>query len=107
MQDRLGNFPAGESVAQRDLDMHAELFRLPHRRQNAQVVTRSYALTYDARDRVTTATDAFGKTVSYQYDAANNLKNFTDAAGRPTAYTYDAHNRLQTATLTASPDLTR
>ena len=72
------------------------------RRSGGQVETRNYALTYDARDRLKTATDAFGKTVGYIYDAANNVTNLTDASGRPTAYSYDDRNRLQTATLTGN-----
>lgn len=60
---------------------------------------RTYARTYDARDRLKSATDSNGRTVSYAYDEANNLLGFTDAAGKKTGYEYDALNRLKTAVL--------
>jgi RHS repeat-associated protein len=61
--------------------------------------TRSYARTYDARDRLTGVTDPNNRTVRFEYDAANNLKAITDAANKQTKYVYDPHNRLQTVTL--------
>ncbi|HJQ33118.1 MAG TPA: Ig-like domain-containing protein [Pyrinomonadaceae bacterium] len=69
------------------------------RSDGAQVQVRQYARSYDARRRLQSATDEFGKTVSYEYDAANNLTLLTDAASRQTAYTYDARNRLESASL--------
>jgi RHS repeat-associated protein len=84
-------------------DPEANLTSVENTRKNgSQIDTRNWALNYDARNRLTSATDSFHKTVSYQYDAANNLSVFSDAAGRPTTYAYDANNRLQTATLTGS-----
>jgi RHS repeat-associated protein len=61
--------------------------------------TRSYARTYDARNRLETATDPFGRKVAYEYDEANNLKRLTDAARRETIYNYDDLNRLQQVTI--------
>src|SRR5882724_2621933 len=61
---------------------------------------RSYARTYDARNRLKTATDPFGHTVTYGYDATNNLTSLTDAPNKQTAYSYDARNRLQNVTMT-------
>ncbi|MGH9821766.1 MAG: RHS repeat domain-containing protein, partial [Blastocatellia bacterium] len=60
--------------------------------------TRNYVRTYDARNRLATATDPNGHGVAYSYDAANNLKTFTDAANRQAVYTYDSANRLSTLT---------
>jgi RHS repeat-associated protein len=62
-------------------------------------ITRSYARTYDSRNRLTGATDPNNRTVHFDYDAANNLKSLTDAANKETSYLYDAHNRLKTVTL--------
>jgi len=60
---------------------------------------RNYARTYDARNRIKTATDPMGRTVSYGYDAANNVTELTDAAQKKTRYSYDSMNRLDTVTL--------
>jgi YD repeat-containing protein len=46
---------------------------------------RSYTRTYDARNRLRSAIDPSGHTVTYGYDAANS---------------YDARNRLQNVTMT-------
>jgi RHS repeat-associated protein len=69
------------------------------RADGAEVQVKQYALSYDARRRLQSATDEFGKTVSYEYDPANNLTRLTDAAQRETAYTYDGRNRLQNASM--------
>lgn len=61
--------------------------------------TRTYARSYDSRDRLESATDPFGHRVAYSYDAADNVKSFTDASGRITRYDYNSLNRLQTAQL--------
>lgn len=65
----------------------------------ANPVTRSYARTYDERDRLATATDPYNHKVTFEFDAANNLKTITDAANKQTRYVYDPHNRLQNVTL--------
>jgi RHS repeat-associated protein len=70
-----------------------------------QTQTRQYATSYDARRRVRSQTDEYGKTVSYEYDAANNLTRLTDAASRQTTYTYDARNRLQSAALSGGREV--
>lgn len=70
--------------------------------ENQGAVTRQYARTFDARQRMLTETDAFSHTVKYNYDAANNLTSLTDAANKQSTYSYDAANRLQTATLFGS-----
>jgi RHS repeat-associated protein len=64
-----------------------------------QTRSRAYARTYDARNRLDSATDPFGHKVSYSYDPADNLRSFTDASGRQTMYDYDGANRLSQATL--------
>jgi RHS repeat-associated protein len=69
------------------------------RADGAEVQVKQYALSYDARRRLQSATDEFGKSVSYEYDAANNLTRLVDAAARQSTYVYDAHNRLQSASL--------
>ena len=69
------------------------------RADGAETQVKQYALSYDARRRLQSATDEFGKTVSYEYDAANNMTRLIDAAQRETTYTYDGRNRLQTASL--------
>jgi YD repeat-containing protein len=62
----------------------------------ANTVTK---LVYDAVDRISQRTSAFGSsaaaTVGYAYDGAGNLTAFTDARNNTTLYTYDAlGNRL-------------
>jgi len=60
--------------------------------------------TYDARNRLTSFTDAAGNIFGYQYDANGNLAVLTypsDASyptGRQVSYTYDALNHLQSVT---------
>lgn len=66
-------------------------------------VTRRYARTYDARNRLKTATDPYGHKVAYDYDAANNLTLLTDAANKQTTYVYDPLNRIQRAILPGGP----
>jgi RHS repeat-associated protein len=73
--------------------------------ENQGAVTRQYARTYDARQRMLTETDAFNHTVSYGYDAANNLTSLTDAANKQSIYSYDDANRLQTATLAGNKEV--
>lgn len=63
------------------------------------IATRNYARTYDARNRLKTATDPSGRSVSYVYDAANNVTEFTDSAQKNTRYSYDSANRLDIVTL--------
>jgi RHS repeat-associated protein len=69
---------------------------------NGIASTRQYSRTYDARDRLVTATDANGKVVQYGYDATNNVTSITDAASKQTSYTYDALNRLSTVQMSGS-----
>ena len=57
--------------------------------------TRTYARSYDLRNRLTSTTDPFNRTVRFDYDVANNLKKITDANQKETKYSYDAQNRLQ------------
>jgi YD repeat-containing protein len=45
-------------------------------------------LTY-TNGNMTSATDAFGNTISFQYDSYNHITQFTDAVGRHTTFTYD------------------
>jgi RHS repeat-associated protein len=66
---------------------------------NPLTSTRSYARTYDERNRLASATDPYGRKVSYRYDEANNVKELTDAANKQTSYTYDALNRLEHVTM--------
>ncbi|HVF51414.1 MAG TPA: Ig-like domain-containing protein [Pyrinomonadaceae bacterium] len=63
------------------------------------IVSRSYARTYDARNRLASATDPYNRRVSYGYDAANNLTSVRDASERETGYDYDSLNRVSTARL--------
>lgn len=62
-------------------------------------LSRSFARTYDSRDRLETTTDPYGHQVAYTYDPTDNVKTFTDAAGKQTLYDYDTLNRLQTVKL--------
>lgn len=62
-------------------------------------VRRTYARTYDSRNRVRAETDPYGRTVSYDYDSADNLTSVKDADGGETAYSYDSLNRRARATL--------
>ena len=63
--------------------------------QITPTTTRNYARSYDSRNRVSSTTDPFNRTVRFVYDAANNLKKITDADQKDTNYSYDALNRLQ------------
>lgn len=84
-------------------DPESDLTSVDHTRVNGgQPNTQHWSQTFDARRRLLSATDSFGKTVSYEYDAANNVTHLIDAAGRPTTYSYDAQNRLQSAALSGS-----
>ncbi|RPJ87305.1 MAG: RHS repeat protein [Acidobacteria bacterium] len=65
----------------------------------AEEQTRSYLRAYDSLNRLVSATDPFGRTVSYRYDPAGNLATLTDPTGRATTYSYDAFNRVQAAQL--------
>lgn len=49
---------------------------------------------FDAFDRLTAVTDAFGKTLTYQFDANGNRTALTDPDGRVTRYGFDALNRV-------------
>src|SRR5207237_287168 len=50
--------------------------------------------TYDATNRLLTATNPLSKTYSYVYDAVGNRTRVTDANGAAIDYTYDNGNRL-------------
>jgi RHS repeat-associated protein len=56
----------------------------------SRVTTKSF----DAFDRPTAVTDAFGKTLGYQFDANGNRTALTDPDGKVTRYGYDALNRV-------------
>lgn len=58
----------------------------------------THTWTYDALNRVATATDASGNTVAYTYDEVGNLATLTYPGNRTVTYTYDAANRLATVT---------
>lgn len=53
---------------------------------------------YDALDRMTSATDALGRTLGYAYDPVGNRTQITYPDGRAVAYTYYWNNWLNTAT---------
>ena len=57
--------------------------------------------TYDTLDRLTSETDAWGRTLAYDYDPQGNRKSLTDPDSVQTEYTFDALNRLETLTLEA------
>lgn len=50
--------------------------------------------TYDALNRVVSATDKLGNTTGYDYDAVGNLIGLTYPDGKVVTYTYDAANRM-------------
>jgi RHS repeat-associated protein len=54
--------------------------------------------TYDALNRVTSATDYNNKTVSYGYDEVGNLTTLTYPGSKVVTYTYDDARRLKTVT---------
>jgi RHS repeat-associated protein len=92
---------ASGSVASRNLslgyDPEGNLTSVSETDTGASVpASRNYARAYDARNRVTSETDPFGRTSSYGYDGSDNVTSYTDAAGRQTAYGYDDANRLAT-----------
>lgn len=80
---------------QYDYDAEDNLWRVFDSRtnQSPRISTRSY----DFRNRLTQATDATGKTVSFSFDEANNLTNLTSSAKNYT-YDYDQKNQLDTVT---------
>ncbi len=49
---------------------------------------------YDIMDRVTSVTDAYGKTIKYSYDACGRLSAITYSDGRIVQYGYDLNDRL-------------
>ncbi|MDT7780152.1 MAG: hypothetical protein QOC99_2664 [Acidobacteriota bacterium] len=67
--------------------------------ETASDATRTYARTYDNRDRLKTATDPYSHTVAYDYDAADNVTGVTDAAQRKTVYHYNSLNQRDHADL--------
>ena len=54
--------------------------------------------TYDTLDRLTSETDAFGRTLGFAYDSQGNRTRLVDPDAKQTTYRYDALNRLQTLT---------
>jgi YD repeat-containing protein len=56
---------------------------------------RWIALTYDASQRITQATDNIGRTVTYDY-SSGRLWKVTGAAVGITEYTYDSSHRMLT-----------
>jgi RHS repeat-associated protein len=52
--------------------------------------------TYDAGDRIKTATDNTGRVVRYDYDTGGRLTKVTDPAGGMTEYTWDTSGRMKT-----------
>lgn len=51
-------------------------------------------LTYDAMDRLTSATDTFGKTVGYSYDALSRVLTKTYPGSKVLTHSYDRLSRL-------------
>ncbi|HXD31420.1 MAG TPA: DUF6531 domain-containing protein [Pyrinomonadaceae bacterium] len=49
---------------------------------------------YDELNRVTSATDPFGKTIGYQYDENGNITKLTYPDGKQVSYQHDANNRM-------------
>lgn len=54
--------------------------------------------TYDANDRITSARDSLGRTVSYVYGVGNALSTVTNPGGGVTTYTQDGQGRVATIT---------
>ena len=57
--------------------------------------------TYDTLDRLTSETDAWGRTLGYEYDPQGNRTALTDPDLNRTTYDYDELNRLEFLTLEA------
>ena len=49
---------------------------------------------YDELNRVTSATDPFGKNIGYQYDENGNTTRLTYPDGKAVTYQFDANNRM-------------
>ncbi len=96
-----GSLPDGARGYAYEFDPEGNLTRVDERVgfAGAEEQTRSSLRAYDAFSRLISATDRFGRTVSYQYDPAGNLATLTDPTGRTTTYSYDAFNRVQAAQL--------
>ncbi len=60
--------------------------------------TSTLHYTYDELNRVKTATDHFGITLSYQYDGVGNLTRLTYPNNKTVQYSYDLADRLQQVT---------
>jgi RHS repeat-associated protein len=58
----------------------------------------THSASYDALNRVTSATDGSGNTIGYTYDAAGNLATITYPGSKTVTYTYDDANRMATVT---------
>jgi RHS repeat-associated protein len=56
--------------------------------------TETTSRTYDSNNQVLTDTDATGAVRRYSWNAAGKISSMTDALGRTTTYTYDANARL-------------
>ena len=76
-------------IVQYDYDNKGRLYTVS---ENGASITRRY----DALDRMTNYSDAFGNALQYAYDAAGNLTNLTYPGGKQVGYVYDAANRLTT-----------
>ena len=53
---------------------------------------------YDELNRVTSATDPFGKTIGYQYDESGNVTRLTYPDGKQVTYQFDANNQMTSFT---------
>ena len=66
----------------------------------SSVVDRNGTTTLEYNDinRLTSATDIYGKTISYAYDYAGNLTSLTYPGNKVVTYAYDPANRLTSVT---------
>ena len=54
--------------------------------------------TYDELNRLTSVTDSFGQTVTYEYDGVGNITRLIYPGNKDVDYTYDNGERMQTVT---------
>src|SRR5262249_52655003 len=81
-----------------DYDNNGNLLRAREvKRVGGTTVTEDCSYTYDALNRLRSATNYDNKTITYTYDAQGNRRTVTDPNGLTTRYNYDERNRLHEA----------
>lgn len=73
------------------------------RLERLEIGGRAQQMTYDARDRLASVTDALGRTERFAYDSANRVVAKTFANGRVVGLLYDENGNLTSVTPPSRP----